>query len=353
MGKDPAFLFYSSDFYIGTMMMTDEQVGKYIRLLCIQHQHGHLSEKDMMKICVNHDEDIFSKFQKDDDGKYFNLRLETEADKRANFAQSRRDNRNKVNNSCTCVYLILNEDNGLVKIGSSNSPERRIIELRNQLETRNLTIIAQLKDINQTIEAEIHTKYKGKRSLNEWYSLNDKDISEIISHYDMNNHMIAHMDNEDEIENTSTDSTDNEPRVVPELPTKLPSTKGKKPKPEPVSFDTVISNFTDNQTLIEVINAFVEFRKTKGWDLTEYALKLILKKIKPFPDEQRIKFIETSIEKSYRGVFVDNNPQPAYQNKPTPNILKPMPDYSLDESTTERWAREDREKAEREKEAAK
>ena len=46
--KDPAFLFYSSDFLSGTMLMTDEEVGKDIRLLCLQHQKGHLKEKDML-----------------------------------------------------------------------------------------------------------------------------------------------------------------------------------------------------------------------------------------------------------------------------------------------------------------
>ena len=43
--KDPAFLFYTNDFDRGCQFFTDEQVGKYIRLLMAQHQHGHLSEK--------------------------------------------------------------------------------------------------------------------------------------------------------------------------------------------------------------------------------------------------------------------------------------------------------------------
>ena len=43
MAKDPAFLFYSNDFLTGTYTMTDEQVGKYIRLLCLQHQKGELA----------------------------------------------------------------------------------------------------------------------------------------------------------------------------------------------------------------------------------------------------------------------------------------------------------------------
>ncbi len=93
--KDPAFLFYSSDFLTGTSLLNDEQVGKYIRILCHQHQRGHLSEKDMKKICNGYDEDIFCKFQKDSDGNFFNQRLEDEINKRKNYSESRRQNRLK------------------------------------------------------------------------------------------------------------------------------------------------------------------------------------------------------------------------------------------------------------------
>ncbi|MFA5234154.1 MAG: conserved phage C-terminal domain-containing protein [Sulfurimonas sp.] len=91
MSKDPAFLFYSSDFLTGTMTMTDEQVGKYIRLLCLQHQKGILSENDMIFICKS-DESIKSKFIKTNEG-YFNKRLKEEAEKRANYCLSRGKNK--------------------------------------------------------------------------------------------------------------------------------------------------------------------------------------------------------------------------------------------------------------------
>jgi len=91
--KDPAFLFYSSDFLTGTMLLNDEQVGKYIRLLCLQHQIGRLTEQDMLNICRTYDKRIFDKFKKDDDNNYYNERLEMEINKRKNFCQSRRDNR--------------------------------------------------------------------------------------------------------------------------------------------------------------------------------------------------------------------------------------------------------------------
>jgi len=91
--KDPAFLFYTSDFLTGTLTMTDEQVGKYIRLLCLQHQKGRLTEKDMLFICKSYDEDIFIKFEKTGGGLYFNRRLEEETIKRRKYSESRAKNR--------------------------------------------------------------------------------------------------------------------------------------------------------------------------------------------------------------------------------------------------------------------
>ena len=95
MSKDPAFLFYSSDFLTGTMFLTDEQVGKFVRLLCLQHQKGHLRKKDMLKICETYDEDIFDKFKKDENDLYYNERLEAETNRRKAYSESRRNNRKK------------------------------------------------------------------------------------------------------------------------------------------------------------------------------------------------------------------------------------------------------------------
>jgi len=95
MSKDPAFLFYTSDFLTGTAFLTNEQIGKYIRLLCHQHQNGHLKEKDMLKICLTYDEDVFEKFEKDSNGLFFNVRLDEEIHKRKAYSESRRNNRKK------------------------------------------------------------------------------------------------------------------------------------------------------------------------------------------------------------------------------------------------------------------
>jgi hypothetical protein len=91
MAKDPAVLFYTSDFLSGTFTMDNEQVGKYIRLLCLQHQKGKLSEKDMLSICKAYDSEIWDKF-KVEDGLYYNDRMLNETIRRQKFSESRRNN---------------------------------------------------------------------------------------------------------------------------------------------------------------------------------------------------------------------------------------------------------------------
>lgn len=205
MSKDPAVLFYTSDFIVGTMTMDYEQKGKYIQLLCLQHQNGHLSEKQMLLVCGSYDEDIFSKFEKDEEGKYYNERMEEESIKRRKFTESRRNNRSKVDNNNTCVYLIFDPISKNTKIGSSNNPERRLVELKNQNKNELLYIIAFASGVPQTLEKEIHDMYESKNVVNEWYSLTEKEISQIISSNHMivtsQNHMISHMENENINEN--------------------------------------------------------------------------------------------------------------------------------------------------------
>ena len=100
MSKDPAVLFYTSDFLSGTFTMTDEQVGKYMRLLCLQHQKGKLTEKDMLSICKAYDVDIWDKF-KFEDGIFLNERMYNETIRRQKFSESRRNNAKSTKNDST------------------------------------------------------------------------------------------------------------------------------------------------------------------------------------------------------------------------------------------------------------
>lgn len=140
MAKDPAFLFYSGDFLAGTQFFTDEQVGKYIRLMIAQHLQGHLPKKHMMHICKTYDEDIFAKFTTDSNGLFYNERLEDVVNKRKAYSQSRANNRlgkstdnqtdtlNNNNNICETHVEHMENENEIVnknKKASENLEERR------------------------------------------------------------------------------------------------------------------------------------------------------------------------------------------------------------------------------------
>lgn len=81
MAKDPAVLFYTQDFITGTMFMSNEEVGIYIRLLCAQHQHGGLIEKESFNCLVGDHKLVRAKFIESDEG-FFNERLMKEMNKR-------------------------------------------------------------------------------------------------------------------------------------------------------------------------------------------------------------------------------------------------------------------------------
>lgn len=140
MAKDPAFLFYSADFIVGTYEMTDEQVGRYIRLMCLQHQKGHLSEAVVLSVMGGEiDREVIGKLKRDADGLYYNERLDEETSKRRNYSESRAKNRkgnnisksyvNHMSNICdSCDEHMVNENvNENVNINQS-STEKGIVK---------------------------------------------------------------------------------------------------------------------------------------------------------------------------------------------------------------------------------
>lgn len=88
--KSPAVLLYTKDFFTDTYMWTPAQVGHYIRALCVQHfNHEHLLMEDLLKIIGGPDPKILEKFEQDNEGRYFNPRMEAEVLKRGVYRESR------------------------------------------------------------------------------------------------------------------------------------------------------------------------------------------------------------------------------------------------------------------------
>lgn len=135
MAKDPAFLFYPNDWLGGTMGMTFEEKGAYMELLMLQFNRGHMT-KDMIgrtvgQLWVN----IKDKFIEDENGCFYNTRLEEEKNKRKSFTESRRNNRKGVNQHTknkehksghmTSHMVNVNED--------VNDNEKEVIKLKDRI----------------------------------------------------------------------------------------------------------------------------------------------------------------------------------------------------------------------------
>lgn len=88
--KNPAVLWYPSDYLVGTMGMTWEEKGRYVELLNLQHQKGHLDINRLMPDCPK---EVLAKFVQDENGLWYNIRMEEEQIKRRKYSESRRNNR--------------------------------------------------------------------------------------------------------------------------------------------------------------------------------------------------------------------------------------------------------------------
>lgn len=95
--KDPAFLFYPNDYLGGTMGMTFEEKGAYIELLMLQFNRGHMTSHMIGQTVGQLWDKIQCKFEIDDKGLYFNVRLDQEKYKRKSFTESRKNNRLGIN----------------------------------------------------------------------------------------------------------------------------------------------------------------------------------------------------------------------------------------------------------------
>ncbi len=93
MAKDPAFLFYPNDWIGGTMGMTFEEKGAYMELLMMQFNRGHMTSHMIGQTIGQIWVKIENKFKKDENGLYYNVRLEQEQLKRKEYTESRRNNK--------------------------------------------------------------------------------------------------------------------------------------------------------------------------------------------------------------------------------------------------------------------
>ena len=120
--KDPAVLFYPSDFIAGTTLMSYTERGMYITLLCLQRLKGHLKASEMEQIC-DFNEAVMEKFEIDDKGLYYNPRMDEEIQKRKDFTESRRKNGLKKweKEKASALHMHMHMGNGNKNINQNNN----------------------------------------------------------------------------------------------------------------------------------------------------------------------------------------------------------------------------------------
>jgi uncharacterized protein YdaU (DUF1376 family) len=174
--KDPAVLWYTGDFLIGTSFMTNEQVGMYARLLAHQHQNGHLSEEQMMQICKTYVKEVFLKFVQDDNGLYYNERMDKEVNKRRNYSESRSKNR-----------LSKKDEKDMSNICESHEEH---MENGNENINKDISIKVSKKDIDIFFESiwRLYPKKEGKGQISDaqkkkLYSIGIEEMTRAINRY--------------------------------------------------------------------------------------------------------------------------------------------------------------------------
>ena len=148
--KDPAVLFYPESYLVGTRFMTYEQKGKYMELLCFQHQQGHLSEEDMLAICGEYDKRIFAKFVVDENGLYYNERMEEETIRRNKYTDSRHQNGSKGGRPSKPKENHMDNLNETICLSDEN-------HMGNHMRNRNIN---EIKNAIEYLNSKLGTKYR-------------------------------------------------------------------------------------------------------------------------------------------------------------------------------------------------
>ena len=126
MAKDPAFLFYPNDYIGGTMGMTFEEKGAYIELLMLQFNRGHM-DSHMIAHCIGQLWlRIKSKFIQDENGLWYNERLDIEKTKRKAFSESRRNNI-KGKNQHTKAHMTSHMENEDENVNESINDNEKLV----------------------------------------------------------------------------------------------------------------------------------------------------------------------------------------------------------------------------------
>ena len=179
-GKDPAFLFYSSDFYEGTRTMLPEERACFIDLMIYQHQRGVIPNdlKRVLLYCNGIDEatlkaTLEAKFKLTAEG-WINERLQKVIDDRENYSEKQSINGAIGQFWKKAKAILSKKDYDNLKVMLSDKRNDEIITLIKNKEINKATLEAMLeaslkhyrnrdRDINKDL---IKEGVKGEKNIN-------------------------------------------------------------------------------------------------------------------------------------------------------------------------------------------
>lgn len=178
--KAPAFQLYADDFYAGTIDMTNDEVGAYIRLLCLQWTKGGIGDRQIRAV-KNHgdgvDYALHEKFQKcEDDGLWRNERLEgIRANQQARGAAGAVGGKKSLRGP-GFAYAIARAIDGAIKLGASRNPVARKSQLSSRAGCEMKLLHKWRVDDMAVAESVLHGNFAEKRIDGEWFTLTKEDV---------------------------------------------------------------------------------------------------------------------------------------------------------------------------------
>ena len=90
--KNPAVMWYPTDFLHGTNWLTDKEFTQYTRIINFQHDQGkskHFTMRQLKDICKGKvpEQAVLDKLVQDSNGRYYNQRMEDEIMKRKDYSE--------------------------------------------------------------------------------------------------------------------------------------------------------------------------------------------------------------------------------------------------------------------------
>jgi uncharacterized phage protein (TIGR02220 family) len=188
MNKSPAFNFYSSDFLTKTTLMNYTQKGKFIHLLCLQHQQGHLEPEDFFDIVDPTDRKLVSQFVLDNEGKYYNEDLEKVLTQKSKHIDKQRENAKKRWEKDTMRWQCDGNAKAMpleieIEIDNSNISYKDIIEYLNNKTNRSYNYKA--KKNQEMIKARFNEGY----TIEDFKKVIDNKCSDWLNDDKMNEYL--------------------------------------------------------------------------------------------------------------------------------------------------------------------